>query len=282
MSDDLKQDEGEANEGDIAALAHKVYLIGFPKSGLHLAEKWVQKFCAQATPKDQKPWLGNVRGNAWKLGWAEHTDEMPGIFAELAPGTYLKGHCQWRRDIAESLWNNHISTYFVYRNLRDVAVSAAFHVTDTEKCDDGRWKKMHFDKSLFKSMPMADLIIAMIRGHEEHAGIADRWRAYAPWLREKWVYHVRFEDMVGNPEETAGTFLRYSFGITGQWGDLDVTINRAEYDEAVAMMVEASNAGSQTFRRGKAGGWVDYWDGRIERAFRESGAYTINQRLGYE
>lgn len=267
-------------ESGKAVLEQRIYVNGFPKSGTHLTERWVQNLAA---PLTKRPWVGSFSGNAWTTEWT-NLDTLPELFGEVFPGGgYLKGHCGWHPDIARSLWKGRIAVLFVYRDLRDVAVSQAFHVLDTRKGKEGGDRLIHPGKADFQALDtFEDVLVAVIEGLGQWAGLIERWEHYAGWLNEKWVYPLRFEDMVNHPQETAGLVIRYVYGMTAKYYGLKVTLNPDDYRVTVKRMVAAGQRkDTTTFRKGKTGGWRKHFTPRVKAAFmREAGDWL--QRLGYE
>lgn len=254
-------------------LEQKVYIVSFPKSGTHLMERWVQQLAGRI--KDRE-WLGNVSGNAWKAELSKTADLLPEAMDAFPAGGYLKGHVAHSYEMARALWDHKISTVFVYRNLRAVAVSIAHHVTD----DSERLK--HFDKSIFAGMTPTDALPHVIRGRGDHAPLADRWCLFAPWLEEQWTLRVRFEDMVNEPYQTASNVLRYVAGFTAQRAGMKIELSRDAHDHVVDCMVKAGQRhDTTTFRKGTADGWRDEWTDEAERAFVETGCDQLNREAGY-
>jgi hypothetical protein len=263
------------------SIAQRVYLNSFPKAGTHLAELMVRQLAA---PLTERPWLGNLTGNAWTNRFAERADLIPKLCEKWPSGAYLKGHMGYNPDIAEALYLGKISTIFVYRNLRSVAVSTMYHLLDERKNDKGEDVLKHPNKELYRSLPNKRRILAaVIAGLGLYPGIAERWRMFKPWLSERWVLPVRFEDMRLDTAVTASLMLRYVGGQAAAFHGHHLTIDRQSHDETVAAMVQATKTQhTSTKRRGSVDGWRDYFTPEIERLWHSTGAYAENEALGYE
>lgn len=263
---------------DVQVLPQRVYLNAFPKAGTHLAELFVRLTAAPVTDTN---WLGSFNHNAWTTQWVQ-LDRFQACIDNWPAGGYYKGHCGYSPDIAAALWNQGISVIFVYRNLRDVVVSQAYHVLNTDQ-HKGADALKHPGKWLFADMPFDDVVLACIRGIDIYPGIADRWREYRDWLQERWVLPVCYEDMVNEPRETGSRILRYVTGQTASFYGQHITLPRGQHDTLVdAMLALIEQHKPATYRRGKPGGWLDDWSDKIETAWRSSGAHMMNRELGYE
>ncbi|MBU2099597.1 MAG: hypothetical protein KKD00_12600, partial [Gammaproteobacteria bacterium] len=69
----------------------RLYLNGFPKSGLHLAELMVSAIFKPVRPDHN--WYGT---NAWTTE-LKNLDKSPKL-AAIEPGHYLKGHSGWSEE----------------------------------------------------------------------------------------------------------------------------------------------------------------------------------------
>jgi len=262
------------------ALSPRVYLASFPKAGTHLAETYLRQIAA---PWTDRPWLGSFEGNAWTTQWVniQRYQELAGKWPE---GAYLKGHCGRHPDICEALWDGCVCVLFVYRDLRDVAVSAAHHVLDTSKDKDDSDRLKHPGKAQYQALAtFEDVLIGIIDGLGKWPGLAERWALYRDWLDEKWTLPLRYENLLCNREETASLILRYVAGQTAAFWGRHMRIDRAQHDAIVASMVEASQTQKLvTYRRGTTGEWREYWTDNVAAVWRDSGAQAANEAIGYE
>lgn len=262
------------------ALTPRVYLSSFPKAGTHLAETFLRQIAA---PWTERPWAGTFKDNAWSTQWVD-LSRFDTITAEWPAGAYLKGHGGHHPHIAQKLWEAAVSVIFVHRNLRDVAVSAAFHVLNEDKDKLGRDTHRHPGKDLYRALPTFEhVLLAIIEGIGEWPGLADRWALYRGWFDEKWTLPMRYEDMLHRPHEAASRMLRYVTGQTAAFWGAHMTIDKADHDATVDRMVSASTTQKLvTFRRGISGEWREHWTDRLEAAFVATGAKAANEAIGYE
>ena len=169
---------------------------------------------------------------------------------------------------------------FVYRDLRDVAVSLTYHI---EATDDDRFK--HLDKQLYMDLPShEDRIKAVISGLGDYPGIISRWKHYAPWLDCDWVLPIRFEDMRQNPSAVANRVVDYVTKRTMEF-DMDIPLVVADnykvaIDRSIQQMDTTEHSGS--FRAGRVGDWRDEFTLEVEQVFDAAGGNFWIERLGYE
>lgn len=259
----------------------RLYLNGFPKSGLHLLEQMVSPFLTPGTcGRGGGEWLGcfkwhsfsnemlDVRNTAWRLSLLER-------------GRYLKGHLG-HLDVFESVmfWGN-IGQIMVVRDLRDVAVSTAHHI----------WSEndvlKHEHKDLYRMLGSFDeVLLAVIEGLRPYPGLMERWEKYTRWLDLDWVMKVDFADLIGRPEEMARSILKYA--LYNATHLLENRIGHVEFEpeteaRLVQMMVESAARKDQstTFREGKTGGWREAFSERHKAAFKAADTGGWLARLGY-
>lgn len=187
--------------------------------------------------------------------------------------SYYKAHIGYRDEIADVLRENQITTLFIYRDLRDVAVSAAFHAISEE---DERF--LHPGKELFRNMDsFEDVLEAIIVGVDVYDGLFDRWELYAPWLEQRdWVSLIRFEDILSDPVPVASAILKH---LTSSVGFLFDPEDHMLLAEAMAKQIQDHN--TATFRKGTSGEWRKYFTPRITKLFKERAGDWL-ARLGYE
>ena len=252
----------------------RIYLNGFPKSGLHLAVLMARTITTD--PSITPPWTGSFARNAWSTQWLP----LEPIMAELRlikDDTWLKGHMGWMPTAEQYLYWHGVSVAFIYRDLRDVLVSQSYHVIDE---DDQKF--FHPDKDIYRAMGHEERLMACLCGVGPYAGLFDRWELYAPWLQVPWVFPLRYEDMMERREETARAFLRYVWDRTA-WGYAEPTVPEmleGQYVEAMVKNMERKEY-STTFRKGGSGGWREEFTPRVKDEFKARGGDWL-VRLGYE
>ena len=258
-------------------LDQRIFIVSFPKSGTHLAEQMISAIAHKSTSKG---WLGTFCHNGWSTQWTPGSNKWPEYVPLFPAGGYLKGHTGYRTDIAEALLTSGVSTLFVFRDLRDVVVSQAYHATSD------RLSLNHPGYPLFKQMDsFEDVLVAVIKGIGIYAGLIERWELYAPWLQENWILPIRFEDMRYHAPQTARMMLRYVIGFTAiHAGYEQIPITSAYINRMAMQMVERSRRRkrSTTFRKGQSGGWHKHFSKRVREAFVDVGGADWLIKLGYE
>jgi len=281
----IRTDGGEPDEfwGDIPE-AHRHFtprylLNGFPKSGLHLVSNMMRPISdpMKAGQFHGTPWVGTFSGHSWTTNWVVPELVLYRI-GRLRPGCYLKGHLGYTPDIERFLWYSGVAQVFIFRDLRDVAVSQAHHVLSEKKAF------MHPEKELYQGMASFDDVLeAIIVGTDKYPGVLERWELYAPWLQCPWVLKMRFDDMVENRADCAGRILRYGVERTAAIVGFTVEDAGPLFDELREEMAEASREVkfSPTFRAGKTGSWKDAFTERHKRLFKETDKGGWLVKLGF-
>ena len=257
-----------------AAVAPRVYICGFPKSGLHLAELMGY---AVAGPVEPKNWLGSFDGNAWTTEWV-NLDRYIERVKEHPPGTMLKGHSGYTPDIEKAFFENGTAVAFVYRDLRDVAVSQAYHVLSDKD------SRVHPGKAVYQEIGnFEDVLLAVIEGIDKYPGLIERWELYAGWLKPEWVFAANFEAMRLYPRETVDAFIRYVYHRTISHLGFSVVLNEQDIESRVDEAVGWMTGGLETAtrRKGRIGDWQVHFTPKVKDAFKQlAGDWLIE--LGYE
>ena len=252
----------------------KLYVNGFPKSGTHLAVRMaLPLFPIRAV--EETAWFGT---NAWTVH-RNKLDEAVDKFEQIRPATYLMGHTGHMPELAQLFDALKIAMLFVYRDLRDVLVSQAYHVMDDM---DGKLK--HPGRHLYDGMTKEEIMLACIEGIGVYSGIFERWKTYEPWFDESFIFPVRFEDMVKKPRWCAKRFFEWIYGITiAEAGAtnvyLDKDLQKGVAEEMVFQMQQRQL--SSTFRKGKTGSWKREFTPRVAKAFKDADTEGTMKRLNY-
>ena len=100
----------------------RLYVNGFPKSGLHLSTQMVN--CLFEPVSTENNWYGT---NAWTL--SRHSlDQAVDKFSEIKPRHFLKGHAGYMSELDELCDVLRVAMLLIYRDLRDVVVSQTYHI----------------------------------------------------------------------------------------------------------------------------------------------------------
>lgn len=258
-----------------AIMPPKIYINGFPKSGTHLAVRYVFGLGLQANNPGNN-WLGT---NPWKTK-RHNLDTWGKQIIKLQNGEFVKGHTGYLQSIEALFVALSIGMLFIYRDLRDVAVSQMHHVLSN---DDVRAK--HPAKEYYQSLPNNEaILLAIIEGIKEYPGIHERWETYAPWLASKWALKLKYEEMRFNPYATANKVFDYAIQTAYHDAGIEgVMSNGGARAAAIKTMLKEAESThlSPTFREGKRGGWREAFTPAVKQAFKErDNGWTV--RLGYE
>jgi hypothetical protein len=258
------------------------YLNGFPKSGLHLLAAMMLPVAKPLMDQDgpfDKPWAGSFQDNSWTANWAK-MEPLAYKLGRMTAGTFLKGHTGHNETIERYLYLLGAAHIFIYRDLRDVAVSQTFHILNSE---DERFA--HPDRELYADLgDFGDSLMAVIEGIGKYPGVLARWELYAPWLDVAWVHKIRFEDAVRDTEGVAERVLVYGLERVAQVFQKRPVVNREVFDLLVRQMADAARARkySPTYRRGEPGEWREHFTEQHIEAFVRTDANGWLEKLGYE
>lgn len=250
----------------------KLYLNGFPKSGTHA----INSMAMMALPSLTKAnWLGNIHDHAFSTRIGK--GNVPKALDEFYSGRFAKGHMAYTPEIAEAFQRNHICKVFIFRDFRDVAVSATFHAL--------AHKKNHFPNiEFYQTLKFDEVLKRVITGDEHISGVMDRWELFAPWLDEDWVLKLTYEDFIEHKEGVARLFLRYIYGKTVAYTGQAVEIDGKDFEMAVSRITKSMDHPeySVTYRNGKTGEWKKYFTDEHKQLFQESDKQNWIERLGYD
>jgi hypothetical protein len=267
----------------------KAYLNSFPKSGTHLVNLMLATLCSPALGegaplKTEDPKIGNWSGNLIFNGWGTkltpNHERMKIIFEEMPEGTFIKGHAAYTKELENMLLENQIAGAFLYRDLRDVAVSQAYHVLED---NDDRF--VHPGKEVYQALPdFESVLIAVIEGLDDYPGLLERWELFAPWFDINWIIKLRYEDILEKPYEQSKRLILYLFYFLSYANNLDFEVLDTSIDSAVEAMVSAMGRKdlSPTFRKGGSGGWKNYFTKPVIDAFKHCDKNNWLERLGFK
>jgi len=261
----------------------RVYLNGFPKAGLHMLEQMVGLLVGPSNVgTNGSPWMGTYRFHSWSMLWQDLRRYLWRMSC-LERGTYAMGHSGYHEDIERLLAYANIGHVFLYRDLRDVAVSQAHHIFD-EGPDSATW--MHEHKDFYRMLDGFDaVLLAVIEGLGPYPGVVQRWTEYAPWMDSERALVVTYEQMRQEPERTAAGILLYLIRIATDLLDgnqFGIEMAPDDVKRLAAQMVEKTGKPSGTFRKGIVGGWREEFKPEHVEAFKRSDAGGWLVKLGYE
>lgn len=254
-------------------LMPRIYINAFPKSGTHLAYLAIAHL---AQPQKPTHHLGSFQDNCWTNRWA-NVPRIVDILEWQPAGTWVIGHMGYRDEFAEIMQKVGTCMVFVYRDLRDVAVSQTYHI----ESDDDTFR--HPDKKLFMELGSHEARLkAVIEGHGRFPGIVERWEMFAPWLDCEWVLPVKFEDLRTDQRGCAEKILAYVIKRTAQYADFTPIVYGENYENMVQWAADKlqTTTHSSTFRKGQIGNWRDEFTPEIRKLFNERNNGWL-ERLGY-
>lgn len=245
-----------------------LYLNGFPKSGLHMADLMVNKIYS---PFLTKNWLGT---NAWTN--IKINMEKLSVLSLVKPGQYIKGHSGHSEEIEAMLTGLGFCVVLVYRDLRDVVVSQAYHIlSDNEDLK-------HPARELYPDN-LQEVMKVVITGISDYDGIFERWKSFEPWLYKSWVFPVRFRNLRMQTNRVARDFLHYLAAMDMYYEGKDsIRVSQKAVNQLVDEIVKATHQKSVTFRKGKSGQWRYEFTPELVDLFKERDTDNTLLRLGFE
>ncbi len=176
------------------------------------------------------------------------TDQVLRMIRRIPPGEVVCAHMFYDPAFGELLESMNVYHLFIYRDLRDVAVSEAYYLTRMN-----RWHRLHdyFARTL---RSQDQRLRAVISGTTEAAAgiaypdIGERFRKYAGWLECSQVLAVRFEELRSDDRELA--VRRIVEGYARRRRD---PLQVGDVTARCQAMVRPER--SHTFRRGTSGRW---------------------------
>ena len=205
----------------------KLHINGFPKSGTHVLANMGDVVLRRKSARQN--WLGNVIGNAFTTKIEEQSRVLREL-NNLPPNSYTKGHMAYTPEVEQAFLDNKICAAFIFRDFRDVAVSATYHAL-------GHKNNSFPEIEFYQTLEFDEVLKRIITGDEHIAGVMERWEMYAPWLGMGWVLKVVFEDYIEYPEAVAEMFLRYLYGRTAKYYGIEaIEIDKEEFDREMRIL----------------------------------------------
>ena len=241
----------------------KIWGNSIPKSGTHLLSGIFMNMGFRIAQN------GNV------LPWLS-SEEIEQKIKCLKNGEYLIGHRKFDENFNRMLEKNKIPHFLIVRDPRDVVVSKAFYIARTPE---------HAFCSYFNNIDSPKRFIAAIKGVPGESGdapakrygvpsIAEIYKQYLPWLREKRCLLIRFEDIVGN--RGGGNDEKQFLELRRIAKHLKMPLKDLELKE---IAFKTFNEKSLTFRKGQIGDWVNWLDDEMLSLLKKE--ENIYKEFGY-
>ena len=247
----------------------------YPKSGTHLLyqilysmpklQKWddivsVQALCG----------LMNTQSHVrWKIGSAPNH-------------SIVRSHLMYCDEILEVLREFNCKTLFIYRDLRDVAVSHARWVTKEERIflHNIYLNFNSFDEQLMSSIKGVS-VGSPFGSNVSQPDIGSDFLRWKGWVDDANTYAVKFEDLVG--ERGGGSEEKRLYIIEQILAHLSISMSSQQVKEKFASYVLNPDE-SHTFKKGgkgNIGGWKTFFTEEHKKEFKKvAGQILID--LGYE
>lgn len=256
---------------------------GFPKSGTHMLAQMVQPIAPYQGGTDarlfEKPWAGTFLDNSWSVRWApvEHTAFK---LSRVSNGHMVKAHLGYTPELERFLYLLGVIHIFIYRDLRDVAVSQAWHIINSEQ------KTLaHPERGQYEPLDDFGQVLAkVIAGVDRFPGVVDRWAYFADWRNVPWVLSVKYEDLLDDPKAGAARIFKHAMRQHAQrWGKR-VEFDPHGLDVVTDVMSDATlqREKSPTFRRGQPGEWREVFTPEHVALWQQHDTGNWLCRLGYE
>lgn len=195
------------------------------------------------------------------------------LIRRIVPGEVVGAHLFFNEACARYLAARHCVHFFVYRDLRDVAVCEAHYLTYRNI-----WHRLH---PFFADLPGdSERISAAIQGfaHERfpyhYPNIGGRFARFEGWLNRQDVMAIAYEDLCsGRLEEVIRAMIRFYALRTGS------RLCERHILASVASAVADKELSTQLSSRTRS--WVDSFAADHHDQFEEI-AGELNRRLGYE
>ena len=242
-----------------------VFVNSFPKSGTHLLYQVVQVLPTQ----EFRAFIASQPTFPFR---ERSKEKLLVLLDRIVPGELLRGHLYYAPEYEHLLKIKQVVHYFIYRDLRDVAVSEAYYLTYMN-----RWHRLH---PYFKRLPNdAARISLSIVGLPDDVGIyypniGKRFMRFWQWLETNNVLAMQFEDLISpHKEDVIRNIFSYYAKRTYRDIDIDCLVKRA--------INNINPNRPHTFRSGKAGRWKDVFL-PIHRQQMDNVAGDILVALGYK
>lgn len=254
---------------------------GFPKSGTHLLAHMLRAIAPYEGPTEsgyfEQPWAGTYFDNSWSME-RQPLEKTAFHIARISNGHMIKAHLAYDEELARFIYLAGIQHVIIVRDLRDVAVSQAFHIIQADNKRLSHPEPDAYDRDDFDAV-----LLDVILGKGRFPGVVRRFAAYAPWLDDEWTSVVHYEYVLEHAEDTARDLFVAAMSKMGERFGVSVSFDKGGLQAVAHAMavVGLDTRSSPTFRRGSPGNWREYFNAQHSEAFLAEGGEMWLDRLGY-
>lgn len=190
----------------------------------------------------------------------------------LQPGDIGYGYLHCSPPFIASLTKAGMASIFVYRDPRDVVVSAVkygAYMNPKHPLHRYYWDQLKNDEERYNA-----IIQGIDQPGNEYSSIYRRYQSYLGWLEQPGVLSLRFEDLTTQRDTCLERILDFlsDKGFTPR-------LSRPQAVTALARSLDPQRSG--TFRKGEPGGWVNNFSPANKETFKRVAGDLLLQ-LGYE
>jgi hypothetical protein len=254
----------------------------FPKSGTHLATLMINPIARYQEGTEaglfKLPWAGTFDDNSWsekRIPLEITCFKLNRVNNARMVKTHL-GHSQ---ELDRWMWLAGLIHVFIYRDLRDVAVSQAWHIINSS--DE---RLAHPEPEAYPRDNFDEVLALVIKGHKHFSGVIKRWQHYAPWIDVDWTLSVRYENLRNEPLEWAEKIFKYAMFRSAKLFKKKITFEPEGLKAVTHVMAQMSKRtdASPTFRKGQIGEWKKVFTDRHIALWKENDPDKWLVKLGYE
>jgi hypothetical protein len=245
-----------------------VFGNAIPKSGSHLINQVLK-----GLPKLGPFVVGGFPPvNRWEDNRKLSPEKTLANIQRMRPGDIGYGYVHCKPPFIEALTAPKHATIFIYRDPRDVVVSAVkygAYMNKNHPLHVYYWEHLQNDEERYNA-----IIQGIDHPQYPYSSIHTRYQSYLGWQAQHQVLCLRFEDLVLDQETALGKVLDYlsGFGFTPQ-------VSR---DTAIKTLAEnLAPERSGTYRKGQPGGWKENFTELNKQTFKKTAGDLLIQ-LGYE
>lgn len=252
-----------------------ILVNSFPKSGTHLLLQ-----IAEVLPRTRN--FGSFLASTPSITFKERShNQHKRMISYLVPGEIASAHLFYHSDFEELLVRKNCVHLFIYRDLRDVAISEAHYLTEMN-----RWHQMH---PYFRNLSSDDARISQaITGINKpgfkfiYPDIGKRFERYKGWLSSRDVLCVRYENLMGENREKSIKAIT-NFYLNHIPESLKAA-QPSKYDPNILLDLAIANIvpeKSHTFHKAKTEQWRTSFTAEHHVQFNQV-AGNLLRELGYE